>query len=310
MGPVILTVTPNPAYDVTYDVSALVPGTVHRVTRVHRRPGGKGVNVAAVLAALGTEVVATGLADAEFAAATERIGIPTAFVPALPSVRATLAVVDERHTTSLWEPGLAPADPAAAVADLLARVEELLPDTSCLVVSGSLPPGVPPSLPAELARRAIAGGVPVIVDTSGEALRLASSVPGVVLVPNSEELSGLSGPAGPVDTVEQATAATRVLVERGARAVFATRGADGIVVTTRDGSWSVPAPRTVAGNPTGAGDAVAAAVARGLASGLGGEAIARDAVALGAAAVAAPYAGSVDPGLFEELRGRVGSRPS
>ena len=58
----ILTVTCNPAVDVTYQVDRLAVGEVHRVATVHERPGGKGVNVARVLHALGHDVVVTGLA--------------------------------------------------------------------------------------------------------------------------------------------------------------------------------------------------------------------------------------------------------
>ena len=57
----ILTVTPNPALDVTYDVERLVPHASHRVLRVRERAGGKGVNVASVLALLGEPVLAAGL---------------------------------------------------------------------------------------------------------------------------------------------------------------------------------------------------------------------------------------------------------
>ncbi|MFE1957164.1 1-phosphofructokinase family hexose kinase [Streptomyces sp. NPDC059479] len=58
----ILTVTLNTALDITYRTSALVPHTTHRVSEVIERPGGKGLNVARVLAALGHETVVTGFA--------------------------------------------------------------------------------------------------------------------------------------------------------------------------------------------------------------------------------------------------------
>src|SRR5439155_17563111 len=57
---VILTVTLNTALDLTYRVPALKPHASHRITEVTERPGGKGVNVARVLAALGHEVTVTG----------------------------------------------------------------------------------------------------------------------------------------------------------------------------------------------------------------------------------------------------------
>ncbi len=63
MAGVILTVTPNPAVDVTYHLDELRPGTVHRVDDVVSRAGGKGINVARVLQQLGvaSEAVLLGL---------------------------------------------------------------------------------------------------------------------------------------------------------------------------------------------------------------------------------------------------------
>jgi tagatose 6-phosphate kinase len=292
MGRLILTVTPNPAYDVSYETPALEPGAVHRVSAVHRRPGGKGVNVAAVLASLGEPVVATGFATAEFAADVERLGVRACFVEALTHVRSTVAVFDGDRTTSLWEAGVRPADPVAAEAALRQRVTDLLPDVGCLVVSGSLPPGVGPGLPADLARLAHDHGVPCLVDTAGDALAAAAEVPGVFLSPNADELAEL------VPATDDVVAAARTLVARGAGAVFATRGADGIVVATPDGCWVVPAVPGVVGNATGAGDAAAAAIARGLAAGEPPAEIAEDAVALAATAVVSPVAGAVDPARY------------
>ena len=291
----ILTVTANPAYDVTYEVAAVRPGEVHRVTTAHLRPGGKGVNVAAVLRQLGEEVVATGFGTTAFAEELRATGVRAELVTCLPHVRRTVAVVDPGRTTSFWEPGT--QLPAGSDRLLLDRVSTLLASASCLVVSGSLPPGAPDSLAADLARLALDAGVPAVVDTSGAALRSAAAVPGVVLMPNRDELAELAGPSrADADVV----AAASRLVAGGVRAVLATRGRDGVVATDATGTW-MTRPPSVAGNPTGAGDAAAAAVARGLAQGLPLPDLAADATALSAAAVAAPVAGQVDLDRYREL---------
>ena len=300
----IVTVTLNPAYDITYEVTSMNPGDVHRVSRVHRRPGGKGVNVAAVLARLEEPVVVTGLADEQFANHTEELGLRTAFVHALPSVRSTVTVVEPGRTTSLWEPGVTPSDPEA-VSHLIERLDQLLPQATCLVVSGSVPPGVPTSTPARIARLASSRGVPTVVDTSGHALVDARSVPGVVLMPNADELREL---VGPTHTLTEVARASAVLVGSGVGAVFATRGSDGLLLTAADGSWQVVPPRAAQGNATGAGDAAAAAVARGLAHHVELTTIACDAVALAAAAVAAPIAGTFDADVYQQLRPAVSAQ--
>lgn len=303
MGRLIVTVTPNPAYDVSYTTPGLEPGEVHRVSTVHRRAGGKGVNVASVLASLGEPVVASGFATREFAGDVRALGVRAEFVEVLPHVRTTVAVFDGDRTTSFWEAGVAPSDPAAAESMLRDRVAGLVAEAGCLVVSGSLPSGMRHILPAELARLAHQQGVPCLVDVSGDALTAAADVPGVVLSPNADELAELCGP------VTDVAAAARSLVEQGAGVVFATRGADGIVVAAADGCWVVPGVPGISGNPTGAGDAAAAAIARGLAAGEAPAEIAADAVALAAAAVASPVAGSVDPARYRAHCEQVAARP-
>lgn len=291
----IVTVTCNPAYDLTYTVDELSPGRVHRVRAVHQRAGGKGVNVAAVLAQLGAPALATGLATAEFATAVEGLGIATDFEPALTEVRRTVVVADRTGTTSFWDPGVPITAPRDAARRLRARIEPLLTDATCLVVSGSLAPGLPPDLPAGLAAMALLRGIPAIVDTAGESLARAACVPGLVLMPNEDELTELTGSNEPVS-------AARALVSAGVRAVIATRGSAGMVLVTEAGGWRGLPVRHIEGNPTGAGDAAAAAVAVALSAGHPPEELLSEAVAVSAAAVAMPVAGLVDLTLYEDLR--------
>ena len=161
----ILTVTTNPAIDVTYQLSSLRPGDVHRVTSVEERAGGKGLNVARVLRALGVDVVAAALAGGPDARRLERElqteGIGTAFVDGVQGIRRTLVIVaEDGTTTSLWEPGHRATDPSGSAARLTVRVTDLLASARALVISGSLPPDLDPRLPARLARLAVEGRNP------------------------------------------------------------------------------------------------------------------------------------------------------
>lgn len=296
----ILTVTLNPAYDMTYRVERFERGREHRVLSVEQRIGGKGINVSRVLNQLGKYSRATGFADHMFSAAAE-LELPVDFVHALPWVRRTVVISEsgDGTATSLWEPGARLNEPYA-VDQLTVRVTGLLANTGGLVVSGSLPGGVADSVPADLARAALASGVPAICDVDGRALELAAEVPGVVLMPNRDELERLTGvaAAGAADVV----AAARPLLDAGVRAVIATRGAEGMIAVTASGAWSAVTPEPVAGNPTGAGDAAAAAVIAALADGKPDwPAILVDAVATSAAAVVIPVAGEIDRALRARL---------
>lgn len=302
----IVTVTCNPAVDVTYVVDRFEPGEVHRVLEVASRPGGKGVNVARVLHQLGEQPVASGLADAFFASTVEALGVPTAFVPALPSVRRTLVVHAPGETTSLWEPGTRPSDPTSAAVLLIERVTKLLTDASALVVSGSLPPGVDAALPAGLAKVATAAGIPAVLDLDGAALQTAAEQTTAVLMPNRDELARLVDTDGELDVV----AAARSLAERRGAAIVATLGAEGMVAASPDGAWHARPPERVDGNPTGAGDSAAAAIARGLAHGDALPDALADAVALSAASVLPPTAGEVDLDAYHRWRSMVTATPT
>ena len=298
----ILTVTLNPAYDITYVVPRVELGEVHRVADVRERAGGKGINVARVLGQLGVRAQAHGFGDSGFASALDRDGIAHELVEALPRVRRTL-VVQAEETTSFWESGAALAD--GAEAELCGRIEQRLADARGVVVSGSLPAGADPHLPARLARLAVAADVPVVVDTHGEPLRRAAQVPGVVLMPNADEVTDLATDAG------EWKAACASLVAGGVRAVVATRGADGMTVVAAEGSWHAAPPERLDGNPTGAGDAAAAATIAHLAGGSPDwPSLLADAVATSGSAVPMRTAGEVDPATRERLRRHVTVRRS
>ncbi|MER6063397.1 1-phosphofructokinase family hexose kinase [Streptomyces sp. NPDC001792] len=299
----ILTVTLNTALDLTYRVRSLRPHASHRVSEVVERPGGKGVNVARVLAALGREVTVTGFAGGGTGRAIrDRLaGIPRltdALVPVAGASRRTIAVVDELSgdTTQLNEPGppIAPAEWGA----FLDRYEELLPSASAVALCGSLPPGVPVGAYANLVRAARAHGVFVLLDTSGEPLRRGVAARPDLIKPNADELAELTGSHDPLRATQDAR-------RRGAHTVVASFGADGLLAVTPEGRWRATPPALVRGNPTGAGDSAVAGLLSGLIENLPWpERLAR-AVALSAATVRAPAAGEFDPAVYEELRGTV-----
>jgi len=306
----VLTVTLNPAIDVTWTVDALRVGETVRVREVRSRSGGKGVNVAAVVRALGGESLVLALTAAagpdEFRAGLDALGLPHRLVPALDTVRRTVAVVaDDATTTSLQEPGATAAD-GSAEAVVAAFTAELTGGAGAVVVSGSLPPGLPVDLPARLVASARERGVPVVADLSGAALRAAAGA-GAVLVPNRDELADLVG--GPAAGVADVVAAGRRLLAGGAAAVLATLGEHGVVAVTPTGTWHARPVEVVRGNPTGAGDAAAAALALQLSRHESGAVpwatVLADVVATSAACVLRPVAGEVDAAARARWLGRV-----
>ncbi|HZF92683.1 1-phosphofructokinase family hexose kinase [Streptomyces sp.] len=299
----ILTVTLNTALDITYRVRSLRPHATHRVTDVTERPGGKGVNVARVLAALGHEVTVTGFVGGGTGRSvrdrlTATPGVRDALVPIGGVTRRTIAVVDEQtgDTTQLNESGplITPAEWSAfqeAYGGLLAAAD-------AVALCGSLPPGVPVGAYAGLVRTARAAGVPVLLDTSGEPLRRAVAARPDLIKPNADELAELTGAHEPLRATQDAR-------RRGARAVVASLGRDGLLAVTPEGRWRAAPPARLHGNPTGAGDSAVAGLLSGLVERLPWPDRLARATALSAATVLTPVAGEFDRRAYEELLARV-----
>ncbi|MGW2830724.1 1-phosphofructokinase family hexose kinase [Streptomyces sp. NPDC001286] len=299
----ILTVTLNTALDITYRVRGLRPHASHRVSEVTERPGGKGLNVARVLAALGHEVTVTGFTGgATGRSVQEQLtgtpGVVDALVPVGGPTRRTIAVVDERtgDTTQLNEPG--PTVTSAEWAAFQEVYEDLLPSMSAVALCGSLPPGVPVGAYAGLVRAAKAAGVPVLLDTSGEPLRRGVAARPDLIKPNAEELAELTGSHEPLRATQDAR-------RRGARAVVTSLGRDGLLAVTPEGRWRATPPTHIHGNPTGAGDSAVAGLLSGLVEHIPWPDRLSRAVALSAATVHARAAGEFDRTVYEELTGRV-----
>ncbi|HEV2372256.1 MAG TPA: hexose kinase [Streptosporangiaceae bacterium] len=297
----VVVVALNPALDVTHHVGEVDWSGVNRPREVRVCPGGKGVNVARTLHALGNDTLVTGLAGGvtgdALRAGLAGAGVRADFTAVAGETRRTFAVVDTaRGETALFnEPG--PVVSRSEWAAFLVTYEKSLAGSSAVVLSGSLPPGLPQDSYAVLAARAAAAGVPAVLDAEGPALLRGAAAGPAIVKPNLAELEHtvgrcLSGPDG-ADLAAIAGAAGE-LMAAGARAVVVSLGGDGLFAVTGEGTWRAAPPGRVAGNPIGAGDAVVAGLARGLALGTPWPRRLREAAALGTAAAAAPAAGQFE----------------
>lgn len=287
----ILTVTPNPSLDRTYEVPALDRGEVIRATGERMDPGGKGVNVSRAVAAAGQDTVAVlplgGAPGALVADLLAGQGIEVAPVPVAGATRSNIAVAEPDGTlTKINAPG--PELSATEQESLLETVRRHARTADWIACCGSLPRGLAPSWYADLVARAHAAGVRIALDTSGPALLAALRERPDVVKPNAEELAEAVG--RPLATVGDAVKAAEELRGLGAGAVLASLGADGQLLVTATGTWFGSARVDTVRSNVGAGDSSLAGFL--IAGGNGPEALA-SAVAHGAAAVQLP--GSVMP---------------
>ncbi|MFF9087222.1 1-phosphofructokinase [Streptomyces sp. NPDC014991] len=288
----ILTVTPNPSLDRTYEVPALERGEVIRATGERMDPGGKGVNVSRAVAAAGRRTVAVlplgGAPGALVADLLDAQGIEVAPVPVAGATRSNIALAEENGVlTKINAPG--PDLSAAEQELLLETVRVQSRDADWIACCGSLPRGLTPSWYADVVTRAHAGGARIALDTSGRALLEALRARPDVVKPNAEELA--EAVARPLATVGDALKAAEEVRAMGAGAVLASLGADGQLLVSDTGTWFASARVSAVRSNVGAGDASLAGFL--IAGGTGPDALA-SAVAHGAAAVRLP--GSVMPG--------------
>ncbi|MEW9512553.1 MULTISPECIES: 1-phosphofructokinase [Streptomyces] len=287
----ILTVTPNPSLDRTYELPGLVRGTVLRATADRVDPGGKGINVSRAVAAAGHRTVAVAPMGGPEGDLLARLlgehGIEAAGVPVTGSTRINVTLVEPDATlTKINAAG--PELSAAEAEDVLEAVRTRSAAADWIACCGSLPRGLPPQWYAELVARSHRAGARIALDTSGAALTAALREAPDVIKPNAQELAEAVG--RPLATVGDALKAAEELRERGAGAVLASLGADGQLLVEASGAYFATARVATVRSNVGAGDASLAGFLT--AGGQGPRALA-SAVAHGAAAV--QLAGSLMP---------------
>jgi 1-phosphofructokinase len=297
----IVTVTPNPSIDRTVTLATpLTRGAVHRVSSVTTEPGGKGVNVARALTLAGLDAVAVLPAPSTdpLVDALQASAVAFRCVPTTEAVRTNLAITEhDGTTTKLNEPGA--ALDIAALEALTQSVIASAESASWVVLSGSLPPGVPDGWYADVVAQLAPYPCQVAIDTSeGPLAALVDSFDRAapdLIKPNAEELAGVLGfspqaleAAVAQGDPEPVVTAARQLVDRGVRAVLATLGAAGAVLVDETGNWMATPPPIVPRSTVGAGDASLAGYVRADVGGAVPPERLRMAVAYGSGAAALP----------------------
>ena len=297
----IVTVTPNPSIDRTVTLATpLTRGSVHRVSSATTEPGGKGVNVARALVLAGVEAVALLPASGTdpLVTALQSSGVPFRCVPITSPVRTNIAITEmDGTTTKINEPG-ARLD-AAAIDALTRSVLGYAEHASWVVMSGSLPPGMPDHWYADVVAELARYGCKVAIDTSDAPL--AALVDGFdraapdLIKPNAEELAGVIGfspqaleAAVTQGDPEPVVSAAQELVNRGVGAVLVTLGPAGAVLVDHAGSWLATPPPILTRSTVGAGDSALAGYLRADVGGAEPPQRLRMAVAYGSAAAALP----------------------
>ena len=283
----ILTITLNPALDLTVRVPHLEPGEVNRSQALLSHAAGKGLNVAQVLADLGHSLTVSGFLGEDnqqaFNALFARRGFADAFIRVPGETRSNIKLAeDDGRVTDINGPGPHVNDLAQHA--LLDKLDHIAASHDAVVVAGSLPRGVSAQWLRELVLRLKALGCKVILDTSGEALKEGLRAGPWLVKPNAEELSEALG--HPVSSVASQVAAATELQTLGISHVVISHGADGVNWFSR-GTQPLQAlpPNVRVASTVGAGDSLLAGMVHGLISGHSPEQTLRSATAIAAMAV-------------------------
>ncbi len=258
----IVTVTLNPSLDEWIQLPTLAMGTLNRATGFARYPGGKGINVSRVIKELGERTLAVATSGGHdgviLHGLLRRLGIRCAVVPVEGSTRNNYKIrtVSPHGLTEINTPG--PRVSATALDQVEQRVMGQQPRPTCVVLSGSLPPGVRSSMYARWIRRLQHRGIPAVLDSSGAALRHGVAARPWLIKPNRPEAEELLQTKLAHQTA--IVRGVRELLARGVRLVILSMGREGAMLgsVSPSGLWMGRPPRVKSETAVGAGDSLVA----------------------------------------------------
>lgn len=259
----VITVTLNPSIDKTIHLSKLVPYGLNRVKGTRVDPGGKGINVGRVLQSFGIDVTATGLiAGKQGEVLLEHLrdcGIKADFLQIPGETRTNLKIIDESvgQITEINEQGFSVSQDD--MESFMLKLDTLSENAEIVILSGSLPPGIPVDFYATCARIAKNKGAKVLLDAEGVVLFEGVKAAPYAVKPNLQELGTLFH--AEFSSIRQVAESARKLIEDGVEIVIVSMGPEGAVYVTKDqtikaDSWNISVKNTV-----GAGDAMVGALA-------------------------------------------------
>jgi 6-phosphofructokinase 2 len=287
----IVTLTPNPALDVSTSVARVRPTHKLRCSTAQRDPGGGGINVARVVRRLGGEVVAVYPAGGPPGEMLRQLiaaeNIKSRVIATEEETRENFSVHEE-ETGDQYRfvlPGVRLGE--TEWLNLCRALGDLEVGARFVVASGSLPPGAPMTFYAHAARMGKEAGARVVLDTSGDALKFALGGDIYLVKPNLRELSDLIG--APVETRAAQLDACRTLIAQGkAEAIALTLGEEGALFVTADAAFAARPPGVEAVSAVGAGDSFLGGLVLKLRNGAGPDEALRYGVACGTAALISP----------------------
>jgi 6-phosphofructokinase 2 len=265
----IITITFSPSIDKSTSVKSLIPEKKLKCSYPKQEPGGGGINVARVISKLGGDVKAVfpsgGYTGIFFNHLLEKENVPFAIVETKNETRENFVIFDE-STGKQYRFGM----PSNSLLEnewkeCLCIIEKLR-NIDFIVASGSLPPGVPHDIYAQLAKIAKNNKAKFIVDTSGEALKQAVDEGVYLLKPNIEELGLLVGIEN-LTIADAKRTAKELILKKNCEIIVVSLGSEGAMLVTKSRTYIVKPPKVEVKSTVGAGDSMVAGIVFSLSNG-------------------------------------------
>ncbi|MTI66847.1 MAG: 1-phosphofructokinase [Firmicutes bacterium] len=265
----ITTITLNPSIDTRYMLDDFEKNGVFRAKKVHKTPGGKGLNVARVIKQLDKSVKTTGFLGGKsgdfIKESLDTLNIENSFIKIKNDTRSCIAILSkDGGQTEVLEPG--PEVFKKEIDNFLLEYENLLLESDVICASGSLPKNIPSDMYKKLIEKAKSKDVKFILDTSGEALKKGISASPYLIKPNKEELEGIFKVK--INSQKELIDYGKKLSKSGIEIVVISLGKKGAIVINKDKTYKVNLPKVNVVNPVGSGDSMVAGFAIGIKRGL------------------------------------------
>ncbi|MFC7786826.1 1-phosphofructokinase [Rossellomorea sp. GCM10028870] len=292
---VIATVTLNPAIDVRYTLSQFQIGGVNRVSSIEKTPGGKGLNVTRVLSGLGNQITCTGFLGGKngewIQNQLSHMNLHDHFVSIQGETRSCLAVLSKGGQTEILEPG--PVIGPDEIERFNRMFAYIMDTVDFVVVSGSLPRGIPNDFYKGLSEKANQKGVRMLLDTSGPALTDSMAGKPFLIKPNKDEFNDLIGRKtnSKSDMLQQAQS----ICQKGVPYVLLSLGGEGAFLVSENRVLFARIPNVNVVNPVGSGDSMLAGFTHAYSHGYPIEEVLKWACACGMSNAMLEKTGSINP---------------
>lgn len=303
----IVSITPNPSIDISYFIDDFSVGKVHRVAKLNKVAGGKGINVAKVLNILGANVICSGFLGKNgsdfIKEGLNKFNIKNNFISVDGQTRSSLAINDPTIGTSTEIRENGPKVNDRDLNKFLSYINKLNDNTNIFSCSGSLPQGLDENFFDELLNAT--SGKQLVLDTSGQGLRhivFESKLKPTAIKPNVDEIRDLFG--NKIDSMSYKDI-LKLNQLKNIPIVIISLGKDGCVAKFYDKFYECKVPRINAINPVGSGDASLAGLCYGLENKLNPEECLKYSMACGVLNTLEEKIGFINIDKLQEMKNKV-----